>query len=316
MDLKEALNAAEIDYHNGSNEDEIWLCCPWCEDERFRLGVNVVTGATHCFNCDEKAYGDYAFSKLQEALDTGDVEAKQEKRRKKKKRMEKLVLPDEFVAFAEHNGYEKDHWYNKARSFVRKRGVSSDQIEEKKIGYTLADPFAYRIIFPVYLSGILVGLVGRTFVDNVEPKYKNSIGAKCLYNLPEKKHSSVVLSEGVFDALVIERAAKKLSMDSVGLLGHSISDEQLKLLHHYKRIYVWLDPDKAGIEGLISIRNKIPSDRHLKVILPKGMLEGNGFDKRDPSEMDIEEISKRLERAESFTEELKLKLKTWQVYDE
>jgi len=57
MDIIEALEAAEIEYHpSESDEDEISICCPFCVEEgqpdldtRFRLGINVSTGEMHCF---------------------------------------------------------------------------------------------------------------------------------------------------------------------------------------------------------------------------------------------------------------------------
>jgi DNA primase len=317
LNLIDALEAAEIDYHQGRDDDEIFICCPWCSDQRFRLGVNVRSGLSNCFNdgCGWKGYGEYTFNKLQEALDTGEIEAKQSERKRKKKHMQ-LELPEGFRDLIEFKDPNKagDYWIRTAWHFIRKRGITRDQIKEKKIGYSVIGPMAYRIVFPVYLSGVLTGLVGRDFTGKQEPKYKNSIGAKCLYNLPEHKHSTVCLSEGVFDALAIEHGAKKLGIDSVALLGHSIKDDQIEMLHHYKRIIVWLDPDDAGIEGLISIRNKL-KDRNVKVVLPKGMMDGD-YDRRDPSEMETSEIKSRLERAEHFGESLAEKLAAWRAFDE
>jgi DNA primase len=315
MNLIDALEAAEIDYHQGRDDEEIFICCPFCYEQRFRLGVNVRSGLASCFNdgCGWKGYGEYTFNKLQEALDTGDIEAQQEKRKRKKKHME-LELPEGFELLVKVR-HKEDSWFWRARDFVRKRGITSDQIRDNKIGYSLIGPMAYRVVFPVYLSGVLTGLVGRDFTGKQEPKYKNSVGAKCIYNLPEKKHSTCVLSESVITALVIEHASKKLGIDSLGLLGHSLKDDQVGLLKHYKRIVLWMDPDDAGVEGLISIRNKL-KDKIVKVILPKGMIEGDSFDKRDPDEMETSEIKSRLERAETFTESLVEKLAAWRAFDE
>ena len=319
MDLIEALEAAEIDYHPGRDEDEIYLCCPFCTDQRFRLGVNVRNGFANCFNdgCGFKARGEYTFRKLQEALDTGEIEAKQRERKRKKKRMhERIELPEGFRLLTPPDE-DNEHWNRVAWSYVRSRGVTREQIVHKKIGYSVLDPFAYRVVFPVYLHGVLVGLVGRDFTGKQDPKYKNSVGDKALYNLPEKKHTSVCLSESVLTALAIEKAAKKLGIDSCGLLGHSLTDGQLDLLKHYKRVYLWLDPDEAGVEGLIGITGKLKqANKSIRVILPKGLMNGGSFDKRDPDELETDEIVKRLDRAEVFTEGLEQRLKLWMAFDE
>lgn len=310
MDLTEALEAANVEWRPGKNDDEIYINCPFCTDTRFRLGVNILTGMAHCFNdgCEWKSYGESTFKKLQEAIDTGDVEAKEGNRKRHKRMNGKVVLPEGFRLL---NIDDDSHWGKKAWKFVRNRGVSRDQIKHKKIGYTVIGSFAYRVIFPLYKSGILVGLVGRDFTGEQEPKYKNSTGAKYIYNLPEKQHSTICLSEGAFDTLAIETVAKKRSIDSGGLLGHSITDEQLHLLRHYKRIILWMDPDEAGIEGLVAIRKKVSSKVELGVVLPDGFFEYKDYDKRDPSELDNDEILERLALKVEFTEGLKQQLQLW-----
>jgi DNA primase len=319
MNLIEALEAASIDYHKGRDSSEIYICCPWCNDQRFRLGVNVETGYAHCFNdsCEwSSKNADYTFSKLQDALDTGEIEAKQRKR-KKKKRMEQIELPEGFREL-QHPSENDYHWNKVAWRYLRDRGISGDQIVEKKIGFTTVDKdYSYRAIFPVWLSGKLVGFTGRDFTGKLEPKYKNSIGAKCLYNLPEKKHSTCVLSESAIPALVIERVSRKMGIDSIGLLGHSLQEDQVSLLHHYKRVLLWLDPDGAGVKGLEHIHKRLRDEKKsVKVILPKGMLSDDDFDSRDPDELDHKEIVNRLEKPIPFTDSLLLKLQAWRSSDE
>lgn len=309
MDLIEALDAVNVKWRRGRDDTEIYMNCPFCSDSRFRLGVNLVTGRAGCFNddCEWRGYGEFTFNKIQEALDTGVIEAKERKRKKKKRKHMDISLPDGFELLQSPNGHA-DHWNDKAWRFVRSRGVTSKQIEHKKIGYTVLDKYAYRIILPIRLSGKLVGFVGRDFIGNQDPKYKNSIGAKCIYNLPEKKKSTICLSEGAFDALAIERVSKHIGIDSGGLLGHSITDEQLHLLRHYDRLLLWMDPDEAGIEGLINIRKKIGNSIELGVILPEGFLDDKEFDTRDPSELEDNEIKRRLRNKLGFSESLQQRL--------
>ena len=80
MNIVEALEAAGIEVRPGASDEEIWMCCPFCQergespDGRFRLGVNIRTGQGQCFNCSWKGRGEYTFSVLQQALATGDIE--------------------------------------------------------------------------------------------------------------------------------------------------------------------------------------------------------------------------------------------------
>lgn len=317
MNIIEALEAASIEVRPGASSEECWICCPFCQergetlDTRFRLGVNVRSGLSQCFNCGWKGRGEYTFSKLQEALATGEIEATQELRHKHKHK-EKARLPEDFETLYPLNG---DHWQKAAYRYVRSRGVSERQIRDKKVGYSLVGDMAYRVIFPVYVRGHLKGLVGRDFTGKQEIPYKNSVGGKCLYNVQDHPSKTVCLFEGVFDTLVAEKPARKLDIDVNGLLGHDLADDQLELLESYRTIILWLDPDAAGLKGLMNIPKKIPKDKIVKAVLPLGFKHAGAND-TDPSELEASVIVKRLLHAERLTPDLQLKLRAWSAFEE
>ena len=323
MDIKDALEAAGIEIQEGT-DDEIRICCPYCIEEgeqsldtRFRLGINTSSGAMHCFNCDKRGYGDYTVRELQRILDTGDIQLAEETRRHKKKRRVKILLPEGYELLQHPNGTENE-WNTRAWRYIRKRGVTQKQIEEKKIGFTIIGDMAYRVIFPVYRHQKLIGLVGRDFTDQMELKYLNSVGNKAIYNLPDKTHhKSICLSEGVFDALAIERGSLKFGIDSGAVLGHSLKDEQLELLLQmgYKYFVLWMDPDEAGIKGTIEIAKKIPSNKICNIVLPKG-FKHEGSKDIDPGDLEHNIVSSRLQHARRSTPELLEQLRAWSAFDE
>jgi len=331
MNLREALEAADIEVRNGATEEEIWMCCPFCVDRgetpdtRFRLGVNLRSGQAQCFNCSWKARGDYTFSRLQQALSTGEIQAAQDLASKKRHHV-RVHLPEDFEIL-QHPNRDTDHWNNLAYRYVRSRGVTDEQIKEHKIGYSVThsnDPgsdMAYRVIFPVYVHGKLKGLVGRDFTGKQEPTYKNSTGGKALYNVQDHPSKTVCLLEGVWDTLAVERAVRKQNIDANGLLGHDLTDDQLELLDGVKRVILWMDPDKAGVEGIIGKHNNGGIYRKLKAkgisvyyIMPKGMIDGHHYDKRDPSEYDSHEIRKRIEHASRMNDATSDKLAYWKAF--
>jgi Toprim-like len=324
LNLQEALEAAGIDVRPGASAEEIWLNCPFCvergesADGRFRLGVNLRTGQANCFNCSWKGRGDYTFNQIQQSLATGDIEAAQ-KLRKKHHHKEKPYLPEDFERLrkpSRHNTIgDTDYWNDKAYKYVRSRGITEGQIERKHIGYSLIGDMAYRAVFPVYVRGKLRGLVGRDITGKQEIPYRNSVGGKALYNVQDKPYKTVVLMEGIFDTLVAEKPARKLHMDVNGLLGHDLTDDQLELLEPYKTIILWLDPDDAGMKGLMKIPKKIPKNKVVKAVLPLGFKHAGATDS-DPSELEPTVIVKRLLHARHLTEELQLSLRTWSAFDE
>jgi DNA primase len=321
MNIKEAIEVAGVEVQGDG--EEIRICCPFCIeegelslDERFRLGINTRTGAGHCFNCGKKGYGEWMLSELQRVLDTGEMELAEEKRKHKSKhKRNKVMLPEGFELL-DNSGY----WGKKAWSYVRKRGVTEKQIKNKGIGYTTIGPMAYRIIFPVYRHNKLIGLVGRDFLGTNPIKYLNSVGDKAIYNLPDSTHhKSICLSEGVFDALSIERGSLKLGIDSGALLGHALKDEQLELLQSmgYKYVYLWLDPDNAGVKGTMTIADKLMPIFKVLVVLPEGFKNTDRDDiDLDPGELEGKIVVKKLSHTRKCTTELLQQLRAWQAFDE
>jgi DNA primase len=319
LNLQEALEAAGIEVRPGASAEEIWMCCPFCQergespDGRFRFGVNLRTGQAQCFNCEWKGRGEYTFNQIQRSLSTGAIEAAQEIR-KKHRHKEKPRLPEDFELLRPPTK-ETDYWNNKAYKYVRSRGVSEGQIQRKHIGYSLVKEMAYRVVFPVYVRGKLKGLVGRDMTGKQDIPYKNSVGGKALYNVQDKPQKTVVLMEGIFDTLVSEKPARKIDMDVNGLLGHDLTDDQLELLEPYKTIILWLDPDEAGLKGLMKIPQKIPKNKVVKVVLPMGFLH-KGANDVDPSELEATVIVKRLLHAKHLNEGMQLSLRAWSAFDE
>jgi DNA primase len=323
VDIREALEAAGIEVHDGSTEDEIRICCPFCMeegepslDERYRLGINTSTGAAQCFNCSKRGYGSWIVYELQRVLDTGDMELAQETRKKKHKR-KKVMLPEGYELLHQPNGHDGHQWNTQAWRYVRRRGVTEKQITSKKIGYTTIGDYHHRIVAPIYRHTKLLGFVGRDITDKMELKYLNSVGDKAIYNLPDSTHHrSICLSEGFFDALAIERGSLKLGIDSGALLGHDIKDEQLELILHmgYKYLYLWLDPDEAGVKGTIKIAKKLEGKR-VFIVLPKGFSH-EGANDQDPGDFESNIITSRLRDARKCTPELLDQLRAWMAFDE
>jgi DNA primase len=310
MNILDALNARGIDYRDhSSKEDEIWINCPFCEEEgttpdtRFRLGLNVETGKMHCFNCNKSSdNAEYTFAELNRVLETGQMELAQ-KTRKRKKHVTKVVLPGDFTRIIPTG---REHWNRIAYEYLRRRGVAGWQIREKNIGFSLIEDMSYRIVIPVYYRGKLQGLVGRAFVSGLEPKYKNSLGDKVLYNVPDEPRKAVVLSEGAFDALAIERYTVSNYVDgwmadSLGVLGHDLTNRQLEILDQYKFFVLWPDPDRAGLQGFFRIaRQLIDMKKKVKMVLPSEVT-GEGS---DPSDLDLSEIAKQFRKLTPYSPEV------------
>lgn len=309
MNITEALEARRVKWKpHYSRKDEIFICCPFCDDNRFRLGINTVTGYAHCFNGGCEWSSRSAQKTLKELSKQLDIEQKELELSEGEREVETahlIKLPYGYQGLWTKKA-KKDYWGRKARRLLLKRGVTPEQIKEKAIGYTTVGPYAYRVIVPVLWKTGISGFIGRDFADRgKKKKYKNSVGRKTLFNVPRKKAYGAVLSEGFFDALAVERGCRKhrLDLDSLGVLGHNVTEDlQLPQLKRYKVIYLWLDPDKAGVHGTIATGNLLLA-AGFKVKAVVGELG-------DPDPSDCEDIVyEKLKSAKKVTPGFLLKLR-------
>lgn len=264
MDLRQALRARRIPLHEGRN-GEINICCPFCVekgqqrlDDRFRLGINTRTGKAHCFNCGWSSHKN-GVRLIARRLEMGEITSGPSE--KKEKKAEPVRLPEDFALLWD---VRKDAWYRDAWTYLVRRQVTEQQIQEKRVGVSMTGRYAYRIVFPMYNgSNKLIGIVSRDFTGKQEPPYLNSRGDKGLYNLPAPKNRrhALVLTEGVFDALAVERATARLSNrpDTAAILGRALTPIQEAQLKEsgYEAIILWLDGDGPGINGAIAIAKQL-----------------------------------------------------------
>lgn len=127
-----------------------------------------------------------------------------------------------------------------ARNYLHQRGIDSEDIKFYEI-MEGGGRMANRVIVPEYHENKLVCWVGRAMYDWVEPKYKNAPGDTrrgSVFNLERVTTDSVVITEGVFDAMAAGR-------DAIALYGKYCSPIQLGRIvsKKFKRYTVALDPD-------------------------------------------------------------------------
>jgi hypothetical protein len=286
MNLVEALESAGVPFRpHRSREGEIYLCCPFCPerhespDERFRLSVNYLTGLGHCYNCGWASRD--SLRSLSYMLDIGKLEPA-ESPGETAKRPERCELPDEFVPLGDVT--EDDDLLWTMKKYLLKRGVTQQQIEEKKIGCALDGQYRYSIIFPVYYGEMLCGYVSRDVTGTRAGKtgllrYLNSKGIKVAYNVPSPmpKNATIVVTEGIFKALAVERVLPKNGRwFAISVQGSSMDDLQVTQLNGAKEIVLFPDPGKAGRIGFLNIAADIqPLFSNVTVAYPLPELQAD-----------------------------------------
>jgi DNA primase len=314
MNILDALQVKGLEARQSSTDkDEYVMCCVFCpdkvgeEDFKFKLGFNIKSGDAHCFRCSwgVRRFGVKVLAQkidMVEVIDDfGEIEQKEEE-----KAPDTVDLPEDFELL-----YPKpdDEWGLRAYRYLRKRDVKKWQIKKHKIGYSITGRYAFRIVLPVYWGKKLKGLVGRSFADQ-DPRYLNTPGMKCIYGIPRaKEHKVAVLVEGSFDRFSIERALGPYNHADIGaLLGHSLTDFQLKQLKGYEELILWPDGDTAGIKGAIKVADQVKGDFTVRMVTP--VME------YDPGELSDKQLLAGIAAAQLYTEAVKMRLLTMAAFEE
>ena len=133
------------------------------------------------------------------------------------------------------------------------------------------DLFRNRIIFPIKVSGKVLGFGARTLSKDDSVKYINSPESKLfykkkiLYGISNaisfiRREDMAILVEGYMDVISMHRYGFK---NTVGIMGTGLTDEQALLIKKYsKNVVLLFDSDDAGISA---------SKRALPVLLKAGL---------------------------------------------
>jgi len=126
-------------------------------------------------------------------------------------------------------------------NYLKSRGIDEDDIEKWNIRSGTGE-YTGRVVFPVYFNGKCPLVVGRSYVGH-HLKYKYSKGRrnKFIWNYDNvKDKSSVIICEGIISAI---SAYKHSSINSVAVLGSSLSNDQKIMLSRFDDIILCFDPD-------------------------------------------------------------------------
>lgn len=275
--------------------------CPFCSHHKNKLEVSLRTTAKkenfwHCWVCDTK--GKTIRTLFKQAKATPDKFKDlnlliQPTNVEDIVSTEALALPAEFIAFNDHSTFVTDRIAQieskHALRFLKKRGVTMDDILKYNIGFCKEGSYVGRVIIPSYdANGILNYFVARAYKDS-DRKYKNPpvaskevIGLELYINWD----APIILCEGMFDAITIKR-------NVIPLLGKVLHNKLMEKLvkSSVDRIYIALDND-AKKDAL----------KHAEKLMSYGkevyMVELEG---KDANEIGFEAFLNTLEHTEPLT---------------
>lgn len=271
--------------------DEYLFHCPFCHHSKKKLSVNISNNKWKCWTCGSKGghiiwllkklnLSKELIQQFKEILGDEDI-----KIYKSTTAEVKLFLPHEYKPLWKP---EKSYAYYHAISYLRNRGITTDDILRYRIGYCTEGPYVNRIILPSYdCNNQLNYFTARLFYEE-GMKYKNPPVSKnvIIFENMVSYSEPVILCEGMFDAISLRRNA-------IPLLGKTIPKnlEKTLLENKVKNVIIFLDEDAR--EDAMKLEQHLKQyDMNVSIVLTKG---------KDASDMGFETAWKEISNARSTT---------------
>jgi len=272
--------------------------CPFCQHHKNKLEINCITNEKkenpwHCWVCEAKGKTIKSLFKSLKVSTNKMLELNMvivPGKQKEKTISTVLSLPKEFIPLYKPiddriTQIEAKH----AIKFLRKRGITIEDIIKYNIGFCNEGPYKERIIIPSYdEKGIINYFIARSYKDNTT-KYKNPpADAKSIigWELYINWDAPIILVEGIFDALTIKR-------NVIPLFGKIIHEKLMQKLVRstVNKIYIALDPD--------AIKNAL---KHAELLMSYNkevyLVELDG---KDANEIGFENFLKSIENTQPLT---------------
>mgnify|MGYP006398596015 FL=1 len=251
------------DVYTTSDEDRVRVHCPSCSDSKGHLYILLSAGLPYCQRCKYDPKSPLKFISDLEGMSVGEVFSMADdgifiavSDMEVEDIIDGLFEEDEEEVF-KYTDVELNHTFvsvlemvdiphvdsmlRMSKRYLNSRGISDSTIEEFDIRFCYEGPYSGRIVVPCYYNGAIVTFVARDLFGTSERKYLNPIGNKqsdFLFNLDSVDGDTIVLTEGVFDAIKAAEVAP-----AVASFGKSLSRRQISMLNGFKKVIFYWDFD-------------------------------------------------------------------------
>jgi len=271
--------------------DEVAFNCTFCHHSKKKLQVNLRTQMWQCWVCGVKGRSIYHlfkklkastmhFEKLKDLTGYTPVTTA-------KKTYDELSLPIEFKSFLQVESSNPEFW--NAFSYLKKRGLTREDILRYNIGYCETGPYSKMVVIPSYdADGILNFFTGRSYYNDSTFKHKNPKVSKDIigFELYIDWEYPITVVEGVFDALSVKRNA-------IPLFGKIVLEKLKKAVvqNNVKHINIALDKD-ARAKALQSCEYFINNGVSVNLI---------DLQEEDPSDLGFSRITSVIHESKALT---------------
>lgn len=190
--------------------DQLKFNCPLCEAngapiDKFNLEVNIAREMYHCWACHDSGTLYRAVKKFGLAEYAPLFKKQHDKEQIETKDLGILELPEQVYSVLRNEEATK--------YLIGERGLSKEIIKQRNVKWCFAGKHKNSIIFPSYLStGALDYYVSHHFYT--KKYYKcNKPNNVCFYESFIDRRVPVLLTEGIYDSLVVPNASPGLGTE-------------------------------------------------------------------------------------------------------
>ncbi len=262
--------------------NEVYFCCNACDDDRFRMGVNLAKGVYGCFNCNAGG----TLSHLLHELRISASIPRPLHERKEPVAESSVQWPENSVVVSL---FRKGYLASRANKYLKSRKLNLVWCIQNKVRYTTKGRFADRVIFPSIRGGEMLYWVARSISNDVKPKTLHPAGiSRPIWTYPTWKPGSlIVVTEGVFDAIATE---------GVATLGCRVSRLQVEELAAFgaEEYVIAFDGDKEGKTGSHHLADNLSRETSAKIsiaTLP---------DESDPADLGAERMKEVIKQRKEY----------------
>lgn len=243
--------------------------CPFCasrlgkDDKKACLAISTTTGWFRCWKCGTKGK-------------IGSIDAERAGTATQPRSPGAVSPPTGFMELAKEPARSATST-KPARSYMSRRGVCSQTIEEAQIGCCITGKWANRVVVPVITPGDeWIGWVSRLWSSKAKDAYRTAPGMVVggfVFNhsaLVEETETPLMVVEGCFDAL-------PYWPDAVALLGKPKQEQLTSIAAASRPVVVVLDGDSWEEGEMLALRLQLDGARAGWVRLPP---------KEDPNSVD------------------------------
>jgi DNA primase len=270
MNVEQLLQEKNIKYRTQGQDYVIRCLHPEHEDIHPSLRIDRISGVFNCLSCGFKGSIFKHYGKQQAVVDIETAKVKKKINELLNNKI--LELPDLAVPFEYDYNHNNTHIKNVTlRKYEAFTVTEIKELEEK-------------IVFPIRnLYGHIKAFCGRRLYSDVNPKYifyPKHVSVPIFPNNPEVIDGSIILVEGIFDALnLIEKGLP----NAVCAFGTSkfLKEDTLKKISYFNilgvtKIYIMFDGDEAGQKAANETETVLKRDFATETIeLPRGVDPGN-----------------------------------------